>query len=164
MDRPSDHHEYVQVLGLAGGRRVFRWIRSDHISGPTNFAAYKVGVPASNGSGDLGELLSTPLVLGPNVATTQTFITIGSFATETEAEACLKYVKSKFARTMLGVLKITQHNPAKVWKYVPLQDFSSNSDIDWSKSIPEIDQQLYAKYQLDADEIDFIESHVKPME
>jgi hypothetical protein len=64
---------------------------------------------------------------------------------------------------MLGVLKITQHNPAKTWKHVPLQDFTNNSDVDWTKPIAEIDQQLYAKYKLDENEIEFIESHVKPM-
>jgi len=162
-ERPDDGYGYVQVIGLAKTKRAFRWIRSDYITGPASFSAYKVGVPASNGSGDLGEVLSSPLVLEPNVAATQTFLTIGNFVEESEAEACLRYVKSKFARTMLGVLKITQHNPAKVWEYVPLQDFTGGSDIDWSKSIPEIDQQLYAKYKLDADEITFIESHVKPM-
>ena len=62
---------------------------------------------------------------------------------------------------MLGVLKVTQHNPAKVWKYVPLQDFTEASDIDWAKSVPEIDQQLYNKYGLDPAEIAFIEAHVK---
>ncbi len=76
----------------------------------------------------------------------------------------MKYVKSKFARTMLGILKITQDNPPEKWKYVPLQDFTSNSDIDWSKSIPEIDQQLYKKYGLSPEEIKFIEIHVKEME
>lgn len=65
---------------------------------------------------------------------------------------------------MLGVLKVTQHNPRGTWKYVPMQDFTSSSDIDWSKSIPEIDQQLYAKYGLDDEEIAFIEDHVKPMD
>jgi len=40
----------------------------------------------------------------------------------------------------------------------------ANSDIDWSKSIPEIDKQLYKKYSLSAEEIDFIEKMVKPME
>ena len=54
--------------------------------------------------------------------------------------------------------------PAKHWKYVPLQDFTAASDIDWSKSIPEIDAQLYAKYGLDSEEIAFIEAKVKPME
>ncbi len=62
------------------------------------------------------------------------------------------------------VLKVTQHNPRSTWKYVPLQDFTSNSDIDWSKSIPEIDQQLYAKYGLSDEEIQFIEENVQPME
>lgn len=76
----------------------------------------------------------------------------------------MKYIKTKFARTLLGVLKITQDNPPEKWKYVPLQDFTSSSDIDWSKSIPEIDRQLYVKYGLDADEIHFIETRVKEME
>lgn len=65
---------------------------------------------------------------------------------------------------MLGVLKVTQHNPKSTWKYVPLQDFTANSDIDWTKSIPEIDQQLYKKYNLYPEEIDFIETHVKEMD
>lgn len=108
-------------------------------------------------------VVGEPLLGEPDTATTQTFITIGAFAEQSEAEACLKYVTSKFARTMLGVLKITQHNPAKVWKHVPLQNFTIASDIDWTKPIPDIDQQLYAKYKLGADEIAFIESHVKSM-
>ena len=64
---------------------------------------------------------------------------------------------------MLGVLKVTQNGKKDVWKYVPLQDFTPNSDIDWSVSIPEIDKQLYKKYGLTGEEIDFIESHVKEM-
>ena len=95
---------------------------------------------------------------------TQTFISIGAFDTEAEANAALKYVKSKFARAMLGILKITQHNDSKTWAKVPLQDFTPNSDIDWTKSISEIDEQLYKKYGLDADEIKFIEEKVRGME
>ena len=49
------------------------------------------------------------------------------------------------------------------FQYVPLQDFTSNSDIDWSVSIPEIDAQLYEKYGLSDDEIAFIEKMIKPM-
>lgn len=95
---------------------------------------------------------------------TETFISIGAFDEELEAQNCLKYVKSKFARTMLGILKVTQHNPREKWIYVPLQDFTPQSDIDWTKSIPEIDRQLYAKYGLDEKEIAFIEEKVKAME
>ena len=64
---------------------------------------------------------------------------------------------------MLDVLKITQDNTRPTWRLVPLQNFTNESDIDWSKSIPEIDQQLYRKYGLEDDEIEFIESHVKEM-
>ncbi|MGI8407550.1 MAG: Eco57I restriction-modification methylase domain-containing protein, partial [Actinomycetota bacterium] len=161
---PEDGPSYVRILGLDGRERGYRWIRSEYITGPESFGAYKVVVPKASGSGAFGEVLSSPLVAGPQVAVTQTFITIGSFNDEAAAEACLRYVKSKFARALLGVLKITQDNPAKVWKYVPLQDFTNASEIDWSKSIPEIDQQLYAKYGLDPEEIAFIEANVKPME
>lgn len=95
---------------------------------------------------------------------TRTFIGIGAFSTFFEAQSALKYVKGKFSRAMLGVMKVTQDNNPEKWKYVPLQDFTPTSDIDWSKPIPEIDQQLYAKYGLDEKEIEFIETHVKEME
>ena len=65
---------------------------------------------------------------------------------------------------MLGVLKVTQDITPEKFKYVPLQNFTSNSDINWSKSIPEIDKQLYVKYGLNQNEIDFIEEKVKAME
>lgn len=73
----------------------------------------------------------------------------------------MKYIKTKFCRALLGVLKITQDNTQSKWACVPLQDFTADSDIDWSKSIPEIDQQLYKKYDLNEEEINFIETHVK---
>ena len=108
--------------------------------------------------------MSTPVIAKPNEGYTQTFIGIGSFDNRTEAENALKYVKTKFARVMLGILKITQDNNRDTWRMVPLQDFTRASDLDWSKSIPEIDQQLYAKYGLDESEIRFIETHAKEME
>lgn len=161
--KPDEGVEYVRVLGLMKNKRTFRWIRSDYLTGPASYGKFKVALAKANGSGKLGEVLSNPLVLEPNAAVTQSFITIGAFADEAAAEACLKYLKSKFARATLGILKVTQDNPAKVWKYVPAQDFTTASDIDWTKPIPEIDQQLYAKYGLDDDEIAFIEEKVKPM-
>ncbi len=159
FDAPKPDAEYVEIIGLIDQKRVSKWIRRDYIKGPDNFEHFKVILPAANGSGAIGEVLSTPLI-----GHTQTFISIGSFDTEEEAEACMKYVKSKFARTLLGVLKITQHNPGPKWKYVLLQDFTSSSDIDWSQSMHEIDEQLYKKYGLSDDEIEFIETHVKAMD
>lgn len=164
VDKPEDGQTYVRVLGLdENKRRAFRWIRASYITGPAALPKYKVALPKANGSGAFGETLASTLVLGPGVAVTGTFITIGAFDTEAQADACSAYLKSKFVRAMLGVLKVTQDNLARVWQFVPAQDFTTESDIDWTKSIPEIDRQLYAKYGLDDDEIDFIEDHVKPM-
>ena len=63
---------------------------------------------------------------------------------------------------MLGLLKVIQDQFECV-QFVPLQDFTSDSDIDWNKTIPEIDQQLYKKYKLTEEEIAFIERMIKPM-
>ena len=73
------------------------------------------------------------------------------------------YIKTKFVRCLLGTLKVTQHNPKNTWSNVPMQNFTFSSDIDWSKSIKEIDQQLYKKYNFTVEEIDCIEKMVKEM-
>ena len=161
--KPDDKNSYIQLLGLQDNKRVYKWVRRDYISEHASLQKYKVFIPAANGSGALGEVLSTPLIGTPLIGTTQTFLTIGEFDGKDEAEAVLKYVRSKFARALLGVLKVTQHNTSEKWRYVPLQDFTPASDIDWSKPIPEIDQKLYKKYGLDETEIEFIDSHVKEM-
>ena len=163
-NKPNDNHEYIQLLGNIKGTRCYRWFRKDYISEVENLSKYKVVVPKANGSGAIGEVLSTPLIGTPLIGYTETYISIGQTDSLFEAEAILKYVKSKFARTMLGILKVTQNNPRETWQYVPLQDFTSYSDIDWSQSISQIDKQLYAKYGLSDEEIVFIETHVKSME
>lgn len=155
----------IRIFGRENNNRVYKWLDKSYIMEHPNFEKYKIILPASNGSGALGEVLSAPLVGEPLVGYNQTFISFGVFNDEVEAQNTLKYVKTKFLRAMLGTMKITQHNQSKeVWKNVPLQDFTRLSDIDWTKSIPEIDQQLYTKYELSQDEIDFIEEKVKAME
>lgn len=163
-NEPDDGKEYIQIIGLLGNQRVYRYVRRDFINSPYGFTSYKVILPKSNGSGAIGEVLSTPLIGAPLIGFTETFISIGSFDNEFEARSCLKYIKSKFSRTMLGVLKVTQDNPRDKWSKVPLQDFTTQSDIDWSRSISDIDRQLYAKYGLDEKEVAFIENKIKPME
>ena len=154
----------MQILGLENLNRTYRWINQDYLNPPESFRKYKVFFPQANGSGAIGEVISTPLIGAPLIGATETFLSIGGFETKEEAEACLKYIKTKFARAMLGVLKITQATTRDKWAKVPLQDFTSNSDIDWSQSIAELDAQLYRKYGLSQEEIDFIESKVKEME
>ena len=161
--KPNDNHEYIQLYGNYKSERVYRWIRKDFVKDTSNLYCYKVIVPKANGSGALGETLSTPLVIGPFVGFTETYISIGETSNKDEANAILKYIKTKFARTLLGVLKITQDNAKPKWKYVPIQDFSNSSDIDWKLPITEIDKQLYKKYKLNEEEIKFIEKNVKEM-
>ncbi len=163
LERPNDSHEYAQIYGLLNLKRVYAWIRRDYIIEASNFTFYKVLVPKVNGNGEFGETLSSPIVAFPNVGYTQSFIGIGAVQTAREAEAILKYIKTRFVRALLGILKGTQDNPPERWKYVPLQDFTPSSDIDWSKSIAEIDEQLFDKYGLDEQERNFIRTKVKEM-
>ena len=107
--------------------------------------------------------ISQSVIEEPDVGNTETFISIGKFETKQEAIDAGKYISTKFARTLLSILKVTQNGNKPVWKMIPLQDFTPSSDIDWSKSVHEIDLQLYRKYGLDEDEINFIETHVKEM-
>lgn len=161
----------ILVYGIVDGNsRVTRTINKKYVAKHENIDLFKVIVPYSNGSGKLGEVLSNPFVGGKNVGYTQSFISFGEFTDKEEAEAALKYIKTKFVRSLLGVKKVTQHNGKETWEYVPLQDFSASSDIDWSKTIAEIDQQLYKKYGLDKptkdgyDLVKFIEEKVTPMD
>ena len=161
----SESQKDILVYGVINNRRVKRFIPCRFVDGDkTNLNKWKVLIVRVNGKGTLGEVLSTPIIAKPNEGYTQTFIGIGSFDNEIEAVNTLKYIKSKFVRTMLSVLKITQDNSIDTWKYVPLQDFTSSSDIDWTKSVHDIDLQLYDKYGLTDDERQFIETHVKAME
>lgn len=102
----------------------------------------------------------------PNSVCSQTYLIIGYDAnfTKTICEHIISYMKTRFFRYMVFIKKKTQDNPSSVFQFVPLQDFTINSDIDWSKPIPEVDKQLYSKYGLTEDEIDFIETMIKPME
>lgn len=163
-NQPQDGKEYIKILGRLESKRLYKFIRRDYVKQVENLDYFKVYVAQANGSGEFGEAMSEPVIERPGVGSTETFLSIGRFKTVDEAEALAKYIKSKFSRTLLSVLKVTQNGNKPVWRMIPLQDFTSASDIDWSKSIPEIDQQLYAKYGLDAAEIEFIETHVKPME
>ena len=163
-DYPKDGYEYIKIIGRFNNKRTQKWFRKDYMNNPDNFGKYKIIVPKANGSGAIGEVLSTPLIGEPLIGYTETFIGIGAFDNKDECISCMKYIKSKFARTMLGILKITQDNTKETWRKVPLQDFTVDSDIDWSQSIEDIDRQLYRKYGLSQEEIEFIESKVRAMD
>lgn len=155
----------IEIIGLDKGKRVSRFIPRDYPLpvGRDTVGRWKVFIPYAYGCGALGETIPSPILGSPIQICTETYLRIGSFKTEFEAESLLKYIETKFFRVMVGILKTTQHSTT-TYRYVPLQDFTADSDIDWTRSIPEIDRQLYNKYGLDDREIRFIEEKVKEME
>lgn len=123
----------------------------------------KVFIPGAGGSGNDPYVLGKPIVAPKNSVCSQSFL-FAAFDDAVQAENFHKYILTKFFRILVAAVKISQSAPNRVYKFVPIQDFTEHSDIDWSKSIPEIDQQLYRKYNLSAEEIAFIEKMIKPME
>lgn len=102
--------------------------------------------------------------LRPREVCTHTYLTIGSFKKEINTHNLEKYLNTRFLRFLLVQSLSGLDISKEKFRFVPLQDFTSSSDIDWTKSIPEIDTQLYKKYELSEEEIKFIESMIRPME
>lgn len=104
-------------------------------------------------------------VIEPNVICTQHWSTIGVFDNKIYADNLSKYISTKLFQFLAYTFSsngVTGLNTTLL-KHVPLQDFTSTSDIDWSQSIADIDQQLYKKYNLTEEEIAYIEQTIKPM-
>ncbi len=148
-----------------------RYVKKDIITKNMDIAnKWKVFISKGNGgAGTLGDekqvaILGKPYLGKAKSVCTDSLIPIGCFDTEAEALNLQKYIKTKFLRYIVGILKVSQNVYQNVYQFVPLQDFTEKSDIDWSKSVTEIDQQLYKKYNLSDEEITFIESMIKPME
>lgn len=163
-EMPEDGNSYISIIGRIENKRIFKYVKEIYIKNVINLHSYKVILPGAMGAGKFGEAITTSFIGNPGVGSTETFLSIGCFDNYKEAENVEKYIKTKFARTLLGVKKRTQANTPEKWEYVPLQDFTTFSDIDWSQSIETIDKQLYKKYNLSDEEIDFIETKVKGME
>ena len=166
VSEPTDKKSYYRFLGLSGGKREYRWIKREMLvprSKDNNLEFYKLLIPKASGNGRFGEVLSEPVIAYPGDSSTPTFISLGMLSSVIEAENAKKYIRTKLVRALLGILKITQDIVPSKWAYVPIQDFTVNSDIDWSVSIHDIDKQLYKKYNLSNEEINFIETNVKEM-
>ncbi len=163
-EKPNDGAEYIKILGREKNERVYKYIKREYVNDVINLDKYKILIPKANGIGAFGEVISAPVIQGKGIGHTETFLSIGIFDNIQEAQNAYKYIKSKFARALLGVLKTTQDITPDKWANVPMQDFTDKSDIDWSVSIANIDKQLYKKYRLSEEEIAFIENNVKEME
>ena len=108
-------------------------------------------------------IISRLEILPPGTICTESYLLIDTFNNEDEAISLKKYLTTKFVRFLLGSILITQNIVRNKFRFVPMQDFTEKSDIDWSKNVDDIDRQLYAKYDLTDEEISFIESKIRPM-
>ena len=108
-------------------------------------------------------ILSRIEVLGPNKICSESYLLVKICQDEKEAKNVVSFLKTRFVRFLLSTILLTQNIAKDKFAYIPVLDFTSNNDINWCKSIPEIDQQLYLKYHLTNEEIAFIEKMIKPM-
>ena len=117
---------------------------------------YKIYISAAYGAGEdfPHQIIGKPILGGPNTCCSETYLVIGPFENRKVTENVMSYIKTKFFRHLVLLQKATQHTSKKVYSFVPMQDFSK----------PWTDEELYTKYKLTQEEIDFIESMIKPME
>lgn len=140
--------------------------KSDVVSHKDWIDVWKVYVPESNNIGtELNDDNQNSLVGEPGTICTETYLVVGAelLLNKISSKNLSNYLRTRFARFMHSLAKISQHGTSKTYQFVPIQNFTLKSDIDWSKSIEEIDKQLYKKYRLTKEEISFIESMIKQM-
>lgn len=166
----SPFPEGLKVFGRFDGARDFRYLPASFIpnKGTEIMRSWKVFLSKADGAaGQLGNpiparIIGQGVIGDKETICTETFLAIAPLSLEEEAINVVTYCRTKFFRFMVGIRKL-KNMTRDTYKFVPLQNFMTGSDIDWSKSVAEIDAQLYAKYNLTEDEINFIESMIKPM-
>ncbi len=152
----------LDLLGEKQKRIVAYVRRSDIKKNAQDIDSNKVFIPKAGGSGNDPLVLSPAIVAPKGSVCSQTFI-YAKFSSAAEAKNFARYLQTRFLRMLVSARKNTQDALSKVYAFVPLQDFTASSDIDWSKPIPDIDRQLYSKYDI-TEYKGFIESMIKPME
>ena len=115
-------------------------------------------------NGYLGGSYSRILIAEPRDCCSEMYIEFGPFASCQEAENAKKYFYTKFFRAAFYKNKLSQNTARETYSSVPMQDFTESSDIDWSKSLDEIDEQLFDKYELSNEERSFVKEKIKPVE
>lgn len=137
------------------GNKCEGYINKDVVSKNEHWIKeYKVYVPKAIGSGEMKEDRVKPFLGEKNSCCTQTYLVIGPFRDKQRCENVISYINTKFFHFMLGLKKNTQDAMRGVYEFVPMQDFSK----------PWTDEELYKKYNLSQEEINYIESMVREME
>ena len=160
----------VKVFGVKEKKRTYLLFPLETLGRNVNeIDKYRLYISKADGAaGTLGFPIPARIIgrieIGePGSACTETFLRIGPFRNIEETKNAKKYMETKFFRALVGARK-GKNMTQNTYSFVPLQDFSSSSDIDWSKKNEDIEKQLYAKYNLSQEEINFIESMIRPME
>lgn len=159
------HRGMIGVLGRQNNRRLVKFVDRRYVRDHPNLDAWKVALAKSNGAGKLGEVLAPPVLLSPGFAHTQSFISIGAFGTRKEAEELATFLHTKFARLLLGSLKVTQDNKRAVWANVPnlVSKAPADLSIDWGSLVPVIDSQLADFFGLSKAEKAFVNERAQEM-
>lgn len=149
-----------KMLGVEAGKRVFKSINLNLLGrGIDELPKYKIFISKADGAaGQIGfpvpaRIIGKAVICGPNVACTETFLRVGPFDNEETAKNVKAYMETKFFRALVGARKNKNMTQA-TYSFVPLQDFSKT----WT------DEELFAKYNLSQEEIDFIENMIAPMD
>lgn len=108
-------------------------------------------------------VLTKPLVMNPGEICTGTYLIVGASDSLQIIENIKSYLCTKFVRALMLSTLASKSINRDTFRFVPTQDFTSNSGIDWTQSITDIDKQLYKKYGLNQEEIEYIENTIKPM-
>ncbi len=142
----------LTVYGVINSKRTKRYVPKDYpLSKKGGLDKYKLFVSSATGSaGAYNVKFAAPIVAGPNELCTETYRQVGPFDTEQEAKNCFGYMRTKFFRALFNLRHISQHAPRGVYQHIPLQDFSK----------PWTDRELYAKYGLSQEDIDYVENNV----
>ncbi len=122
--------------------------------------AEHAGEPDRNGQ---FKIISRTEIIGPKEVCTDSYLIIGASDSKATVLKEYKYLCTRFARFLLMLAVSSINLSADKFRFVPMQDFTEESDIDWSQSVKNIDKQLYRKYHLTEEERAFIESMIKPM-
>lgn len=163
VDNKDEIHS-IKYYYNKSGKCYQAYINIDDI--PKNTQAIlknKVYIPAAGGSGNDKHVLGKPFYGESGSVCSQTYLVIG-YDHELSEEECnniIKYIKTQFFRYLVSIKKKTQNGPKMVYQFVPMQNFSNKSDINWKESIECINNQLFRKYKLNEDEIKYINDNIE---
>ena len=166
----SDEYKYKYYLNRQNHKREYGWVSEKQIpKNKESIGINKVYIPAAGGTGSDSKVLGKPFIGEPGSLCSETYLVIGynheeHNLTVQQCEAIIKYIHTRLFRYLVSIKKKTQNGARGVYQLVPMQDFTSQSDIKWSESVRNIEKQLYTKYQMSDEDINFIESQISEMD